>query len=159
MSNSYLNDRRKIYYQYKNLEKKCLELEQNTVSRKEIENEISKSIKRKMKTLRIENSNLRSENKDLKERYTKLIETKSRNIEPVQQPSLEENIISDVKIDQIINELLDDPDVNIYGLPDSLERMVYRKAFKMILSNIENFIKNTSITTFGHQIKMVIHPL
>ena len=76
------------------------------------------------KTLREENKTLREESKKLKQKMVKEV-----------QSALDKrhhDEISDAKIAECVDKLLKDPTINIYYLPDGVERQIYINIIKII---------------------------
>lgn len=87
---------------------------------------------------------------------TKLKKTKIKKIKKSPNNSIINNI-SIEKIDEIIDRILKDENVNIYGLPDSYERKLYKKLFLIVFKLIDETLKTTTVDILGHKIKFTLH--
>ncbi len=64
--------------------------------------------------------------------------------------------ISEVAIDKFVQGLIDDPNVNIHGVPDFIELAMYKRTAVTMLSGLEKILDNVSFELIGHSIKLVI---
>ena len=97
-----------------------------------------------------ENKKLREENKCLKKRMTREVENafdKGRSDE-----------ISYEKIAECVDKLLQDPTINIYYLPDGVERQIYINIIKIMFHSISVFTTNSGFELFGHIFKVGFEP-
>lgn len=85
----------------------------------------------------------------LQEKFIKLEAEKNTN-----KPS----VICNGAVDDFVDELLKDPNINIYLLPDSIERKVYSNTLKIILSTLQKMFNNTNLDIIGHQLKLSLQP-
>ena len=106
-------------------------------------------------------SNLRKELEDTRNVYNKLksehdkhslSEIKENKSEPIH------SIISDDKINEFVQTILNDPAMNIYLLPDSMEGLIYRNVIKLVLHAVSNLLNSSHIGLLGHELKIVILP-
>jgi len=67
-------------------------------------------------------------------------------------------IQSDKKIDEFVQNILDNPDTNIAWLPDVVERRLYKNICTIIINLLESTIENSDITFLGHTIRFVMDP-
>lgn len=67
--------------------------------------------------------------------------------------------ISDEAIDVFVKTLLTDPEINVHGLPDVVERVLYRKVLKIILGTLGHVADNAEIEFIGHKITIGIEPI
>lgn len=61
---------------------------------------------------------------------------------------------SKVILETYIEELLQDPEININYFPDGLERQIYRNVFGVLLGALDKVVENTSLNVLGHTIKL-----
>ena len=66
--------------------------------------------------------------------------------------------VDDAAIDKFVQELIDDPDINIYGLPDRIEKAMYKRAAKMTLVGIEKIFDNIALELIGHRVQLLMRP-
>jgi hypothetical protein len=69
------------------------------------------------------------------------------------------SVISDKAIGSFVQKLIDDPDTNIYGFPDRMEKALYNKLLKTILHAVAHVSDESAILLFGHRIRIMIQPL
>lgn len=67
--------------------------------------------------------------------------------------------INSNSIKQYVEKMLENPDINIYGFPDVIEKQIYRNVFNMLLSVIDHTLQTSEITLFGHKIVFDVQPL
>lgn len=60
--------------------------------------------------------------------------------------------------ESFIDSILNDPSTNSI-MPDSLERIFYRKILQFVLKAVEKIVQTTRINLFDHQITMDINPV
>ena len=72
----------------------------------------------------------------------------------VDKPSL----ICNEAVDEFVDQLLADPNINIYLLPDSIERQMYANTLKILLAMFQKIFNNSGIDLIGHQLKMSLQP-
>ncbi len=69
------------------------------------------------------------------------------------------SILSKERINQFVEELLNDKDINISMMPDFMEKQLYRNIFRMFISIIDKLFETTSIQFIGHQITLKLDPV
>lgn len=67
-------------------------------------------------------------------------------------------IQSEKKIEEFVQNILDNPDTNISWLPDVVERRLYKNISTIIINLLESTIENSDITFLGHTIRFVMDP-
>lgn len=67
-------------------------------------------------------------------------------------------IQSEKKIEEFVQNMLDNPDTNISWLPDVVERRLYKNIATIIINLLESTIENSDITFLGHKIRFVMDP-
>jgi hypothetical protein len=100
-------------------------------------------------------SQLRNAYDDLYQKHSHLLEQIARNSK--WDVAKQSNISGDA-IQKFVDELLADPNVNIYGFPDRVESAIYRNIIRMILGAMEKLFNNVSIDFIGHKITMAMEP-
>lgn len=75
---------------------------------------------------------------------------------PVEKISLSE--LSETKVDEFVEKILDDSDINIGYFPDYIERKIYKNVFKILVNLLDELVDTTSIGLLGHQIKLDMTP-
>jgi len=66
--------------------------------------------------------------------------------------------LSNSAIDLFVEELLQDPEINMYLVPDSIEKNIYTNILRLVMKALEKSLKSASINLFNHEIKMHIVP-
>ncbi len=66
--------------------------------------------------------------------------------------------IDDQAISIFVQSMLDDPNVNIHGMPDIIERAMYTRAAKMTLGSLGKIFENIALELMGHKIHVVMRP-
>ena len=72
--------------------------------------------------------------------------------------SKEVKIQSEKKIEEFVQNILDNPDTNISWLPDVVERRLYKNITTIVVNLLESTIENSDITFLGHKIRFVMDP-
>ena len=67
-------------------------------------------------------------------------------------------IQSEKKIDEFVQNILDNPDTNISWLPDVVERRLYKNIATIMINLVESTVENSDITFLGHKIRFVMDP-
>lgn len=68
--------------------------------------------------------------------------------------------IDDKAIEEWVQkELLDDPDINVYLLPDAVEKRVYTKLIKKVLNLAGKLVDGTEVDVLGHKLVLSIQPV
>lgn len=109
-------------------------------------------------TLKSEIEELKKQNKALE----KLLKAKNERIEQAtidttnqnEEISINKNPISAEKIEELVDKMLEDPNVNIAYLPDFVERQIYINIFTTLLGVFNNLSNDTDIKLLGHKIKI-----
>ena len=65
---------------------------------------------------------------------------------------------SKAKINEFVDELLNDKNVNIKYLPDFVEKQIYRNVFNILINLLDNVFETTSIEFMGHKLTFDINP-
>jgi molecular chaperone DnaK (HSP70) len=66
--------------------------------------------------------------------------------------------ISETTIEKYVDDLLADPNINIYYMPDKIEKPIYMNTLKMLLSILQKSLNHINIDLIGHELKVVIEP-
>ncbi|HMP32243.1 MAG TPA: hypothetical protein PKD85_21730 [Saprospiraceae bacterium] len=100
-----------------------------------------------------QNTGKNEEFENLKRNHEMLIAEKEKQVH------IPDSIISDKAIGAFVQKLIDDPNTNIYGFPDKMEKALYNKLLKTILHAVAHISDESAILLFGHRIRIVIQPL
>ena len=121
------------------------------VTRKEMEAYINTQLVEKDEKM----IQLREEYDDLFKKHSQLLEQVARNnsVDVAKQSN-----ISGEAIQKFVDELLADPNVNIYGFPDKIESALYRNIIRMVLGALEKLFNNVNIDFIGHKITVAMVP-
>lgn len=66
--------------------------------------------------------------------------------------------LSNAKVDEFVDKLLNDKNVNIGYLPDFVERQMYKNIFTLLIGLINNTLSTTAVKLLGHQLTFMITP-
>lgn len=66
--------------------------------------------------------------------------------------------ISSQSIDKFVDELIADPNINIYLIPDTVEKTIYSNTLKMVFSLLQKTFNNVSVDIIGHEFKLKMQP-
>lgn len=77
---------------------------------------------------------------------------------PLEIKNREINTISNEKINEVVEKILNDANVNISYLPDWVERKLYMNVITIIMNLLNNTLETTSISLLGHKIEFVMKP-
>lgn len=66
--------------------------------------------------------------------------------------------IDDAAIEKFVQSMIDDPNINMHGVPDIIEKAMYRRAAKMTLSSLGKIFENIALELMGHKIHVVMQP-
>lgn len=66
--------------------------------------------------------------------------------------------MSKARINEFVEELLNDENVNIKYFPDSIERKIYRNVFNILINLLDNVLDSTSVEFLGHKLTFDINP-
>ncbi len=145
---------------------------------KNVKTYIKKYIKKKIKN-EVDKDSIRLDNntKDTKDTKDKILELENKIIKLEQENELLENelhdkkykrilkkngvidsVISDKKIKEFVDEILSNPNINISGVPDKLEKIMYKKISKVVLISLEKIFENIQLELIGHNINLSILP-
>ena len=101
--------------------------------------DINKKLANRIQELSLEKERLESENNELKNK----IDIKDHL-----------NQIDDKKIKELVKKLLDNKDINIGLLPDSIESKLYENIIRLLLSLIKETLDTTKIEFLGHGLQL-----
>jgi len=105
---------------------------------------------------------LRHELDRVREEYDTLSKTHDDTLTKIHEGRTDEiqsSAVSDRAIDKFVDDIIADPNTNIYGFPDKLERAMYRKSAKMTLVGLEKVFENIALEVIGHRIRISMQPL
>lgn len=63
------------------------------------------------------------------------------------------------KIAQFVEHMLENPDINIYGFPDAIEKQIYRNVFSMLLNVLDFTLETSNVELLGHRIVFELEPI
>ena len=66
--------------------------------------------------------------------------------------------LSQQKIDDFVEKLLNDKNVNIGYFPDFVERKLYKNIFTLLLGILDNTLSSTKINFMGHELLLTMGP-
>lgn len=72
---------------------------------------------------------------------------------------LRKSRIDDAAIEKFVQSMIDDPNINMHGVPDIIEKAMYRRAAKMTLSSLGKIFENIALELMGHKIHVVMQPI
>lgn len=61
--------------------------------------------------------------------------------------------------DELVKKFLDNKDINLTFLPDSIESKIYKKLLKMGISEIKQLVSTVKIQFLDFEITMDMHPI
>ena len=122
------------------------------VTRKEMEAYINAQLEEKEQ----EAIHWRQAYDDLFKKHNQVLEQLARD--NTLDAAKQSNISGDA-VQKFVDELLADPNVNIYGFPDKIEAALYRNVIRMILGAMENLFNNVNVDFIGHKITMAMVPV
>lgn len=88
-------------------------------------------------------------------KYTELAEDKL----PLDKLEIPQSFISRKAIERFVDERLKDPNLNIYMLPDAIERPMLINSFHLSLSMLEKLTDVFNFEYLGHRIHVAIEPI
>jgi len=62
-------------------------------------------------------------------------------------------------LDELVKKFLDNKDINLTFLPDSIESKIYKKILKMSISEIKHVVSTVKIQFLDHEITLDMHPI
>lgn len=68
------------------------------------------------------------------------------------------DMISNQAIEKFVDDMLADPNINIYLLPDSIEKPIYMNILKIMLSVLQKTFNHTNLDLIGHEFKIRMKP-
>jgi hypothetical protein len=98
---------------------------------------------------------LREAYDNLYKKYSQLLEQMARDIP---MDVAKHSNISEEAIQKFVDELLADPNVNIYGIPDKIEAPLYRNIIRIVLGAMKNLFNDANVDFIGHKITMTTTP-
>jgi len=117
----------------------------------EYKNQVTE-LKKQVVSLESINGNLRKELQETKNFAT----TDKAELAARQKAKLSE--LSKERINQVVEDLLNDKNVNIKYLPDFVEKQIYRNVFNIMINLLDNVLETTSVQFLGHNLTFDINP-
>lgn len=71
----------------------------------------------------------------------------------------EQSQISEEAIESFVQKILEDPELNIYLLPDAVEGAIYRNIIRIALRSMAKMFDGFSVNMIGHQLRVVMEPV
>lgn len=71
----------------------------------------------------------------------------------------QENELSQLRIEEMVEELLANQNINIKYFPDWVEKQLYRNVISLVMNLMDSVLDQTNIDFMGHQITFDLHPL
>lgn len=105
---------------------------------------------------------LNHEKDELKKQYDELYKKHEEMLNEIREGRGElipVSTVSNIAVEKFVEQLLADPNVNVYGLPDAVESAVYRNTIRLMLGAMEKVFENVQIEFIGHKINIVMQPL
>lgn len=68
-------------------------------------------------------------------------------------------VLSDLKIDEMVNKLLEDENINVKYLPDFVEKAIYKNVLNLTIGLLSNMLSNAHVQVLGHQVKFELTPV
>jgi hypothetical protein len=65
---------------------------------------------------------------------------------------------SQKKIEEYVEQLLNDPEVNAKFLPDAIESRLYKNVLNLSVALMKNLLASAEIHVLGHKITLVLAP-
>ena len=118
----------------------------------------SSDVSQRIEVLEGEIDRLRQDNEFIKSKYERLL-SNIREEKDLRREISNVSNISNEAIDRFVQSLIDDPNTNIYGLPDRAEKLLYRNTLRLVLGSMEKIFDNTGIEFVGHRLKVTIQPI
>lgn len=71
----------------------------------------------------------------------------------------EQSQISEEAIESFVQKILEDPELNIYLLPDAVEGAIYRNIIRIALRSMAKMFDGFSVNMIGHQLRVIMEPV
>jgi hypothetical protein len=66
--------------------------------------------------------------------------------------------LSQARVSEFVEGLLDDPSINIRVLPDAIERQLYTNVFNILLRVLSKVVDESSMSIIGHRLSLSLAP-
>ncbi len=76
-----------------------------------------------------------------------------------ENPNLNEDELSQIRIDEMVDDLLKDENINIKYFPDWVEKQLYRNVLSLCINLMDSVLDTTNINFMGHQVTFDLHPI
>jgi hypothetical protein len=93
---------------------------------------------------------------ELHARQDALLSDRRVSVEPLDASTAP--AISNEAIESFVDELIADPEINIYVLPDGIERQMYVNTLKILLNILQRTLNTTEMSLIGHRFKIGLAP-
>jgi len=119
----------------------------------QLHDEVTKQLNLKIHSLEIDKEALQKTNQLLEHKIKTLMLVKTESVVSNSDRTLD-FAKSKIILESYIEELLQNPEININYFPDGLERQLYRNVFRVLLGALDKVVENTSLNVLGHTIKL-----
>lgn len=144
---------RKEFEQWKNNE--LMDIKKN------IKNDVKNQYKNKIDELQNQLESAKSINNELSNALHKkneLIERLGENIDDDEDVQKLVDLLSQEKINQFVEELLEDEETNIKYLPDFVERQIYRNVFRLSIRLVNKMMNSMTFELVNHKLHVAMVP-
>ena len=119
----------------------------------QLHDEVTKQLNLKIHSLEADKVALQKTNQLLEHKIKTLMLVKTESVVSNSDRTLD-FAKSKIILESYIEELLQNPEININYFPDGLERQLYRNVFGVLLGALDKVVENTSLNVLGHTIKL-----
>lgn len=88
-----------------------------------------------------------------------LLEISERKNLSVRTPDINFKVLSELKIEQMVDELLQNENVNIKYLPDFVEKAIYKNVLNLTINLLSTVLSNAHVQMLGHQVTFQLNPV
>ena len=74
-------------------------------------------------------------------------------------PNPNEDELSEIRINEMVDDLLKDENINIKYFPDWVEKQLYRNVLSLCINLMDSVLDTTNINFMGHQVTFDLHPI
>ena len=134
------------------------ELEQYTATQLNVKDQELCNLRQELSAAREKNVKMQQMYDEAHRRHEELLEQISKEKADKVHKKDPTSVVSNGAIERFVDELLKDPNINIYLLPDSIEKPIYVNTLKIVLSLLQKSLNHTNLDIIGHEIKMQMQP-
>ena len=66
--------------------------------------------------------------------------------------------VSDEAVKKFVEQLMNDPNININGFPDYIERKVYENIVTIVMGIVDQVLSSTEVRILNHTISFTVTP-